>query len=170
MALVDHLGQEKSLVMGTSGGGVVALLLAILFPARVEAVIADSCVEKFSPDWIEWVILARNQRTPEQVAFWQQAHGEDWLPVVEADSDLFRRLAERGGDFFEGRLSNIRCPILFTASLQDQALQNVGAQLWRMSAQIPDSQLYLVNGGDHPLMWSRPELFRPVCDLFLASL
>ncbi len=170
MALVDHLGQEKSLVMGTSGGGVVALLLAILFPARVEAVIADSCVEKFSPDWIEWVISARNQRTPEQVAFWQQAHGEDWLPVVEADSDLFRRLAERGGDFFEGRLSNIRCPVLFTASLQDQALQNVGAQLWRMSAQIPDSQLYLVNGGDHPLMWSRPELFRPVCDLFLASL
>jgi pimeloyl-ACP methyl ester carboxylesterase len=67
-------------------------------------------------------------------------------------------------------LSNIVCPVLFTASLQDQALQSVGDQLGRMSAQIPGSQLFMVNGGDHPLMWSRPELFRSVCDLFLASL
>jgi hypothetical protein len=57
--------------------------------------------------------------------------------VVEADSD-----------FFNGRLRQNREPVLFTASLQDQALQNVGAQVGRMCQQIPESRAFLVNGGD----------------------
>ena len=170
MALVDHLGQDQCLVMGTSGGGVVALSTAVLFPERVEAVIADSCVEKFRPDWIRTVISIRNQRTLEQVSFWQHAHGDDWAQVVEADSDLFKRLAERDGDFFNGHLRQICCPVLFIASLQDQALQNVGVQVGSMCQQIPKSRAFLVNEGDHPLMWSKPQLFRSASDAFLASL
>lgn len=90
--------------------------------------------------------------------------------MVEADSDLFKRLAERGGDFFNGRLRQIRDTILFTASLQDQALQNVGPQICHMCHQIPQSRAFLVNGGDHPLMWSKPELFRSASDALLTSL
>jgi pimeloyl-ACP methyl ester carboxylesterase len=36
-----------------------------------------------------------------------------------------------------------------------------------MAGQISESQLVLVNGGAHPLMWSRPHLFRQVADRFL---
>jgi pimeloyl-ACP methyl ester carboxylesterase len=38
-----------------------------------------------------------------------------------------------------------------------------------MATQIPESQLVLVNGGDHPLMWSRPQRFRRAADSFLAG-
>lgn len=43
-------------------------------------------------------------------------------------------------------------------------------QLLEMATQIPRSQLYLVNDGDQPLMWSHPRAFRRVADNFLAGL
>jgi pimeloyl-ACP methyl ester carboxylesterase len=48
-ALVEHLGYENCILMGTSGGAVAALRAALQFPERVRAVIADSFSEKFSP-------------------------------------------------------------------------------------------------------------------------
>ena len=48
-ALIDHLGEEKAVVVGSSGGGIVALLTAVLFPEKVLAVIADSTVDHW-PD------------------------------------------------------------------------------------------------------------------------
>ena len=57
-----------------------------------------------------------------------------------------------------------------TGSLQDSTLHDGSAQIVEMALQIPESQLVLVNGGDHPLMWSRPERFRRAVDAFLASL
>lgn len=67
-SLVDHLGQESCLAMGTSGVAIVVLLLAILIPERVQAIIADSCVERFPAEWLETLVAERVQQTPEQVA------------------------------------------------------------------------------------------------------
>jgi pimeloyl-ACP methyl ester carboxylesterase len=39
-----------------------------------------------------------------------------------------------------------------------------------MAHQIPESQLVLINVGNHPLMWSRPQLFRRAVDSFLVRL
>jgi pimeloyl-ACP methyl ester carboxylesterase len=67
-SLVDHLGQESCLAMGTSGGAIVALLLAILIPERVQAITVDSCVERFPAERLETLVAERAQQTPEQVA------------------------------------------------------------------------------------------------------
>jgi len=169
-ALIEHLGQERCLVMGTSGGAIAALLMAILFPKHVQAVVADSCVERFSPEMLRKNVEERSKRTPEQIAFWQRAHGDDWQQVVDADSDVLLRLAERGGDWFNGRLKEIVCPVLFTASREDEALPNVIRQVYRMAEQVPDSRVFLNNRGTHPLMWSQPQDFRHVSDYFLGTL
>ena len=169
-ALVEHLGQERCLVMGTSGGAIVALLMALLFPKHVQAVVADSCVERFPPEMLRKNVKERSRRTPAQIAFWQRAHGDDWQQVVDADSDVLLRLAERGGDWFNGRLKEIVCPVLFTASREDDALPNVISQVCRMAEQVPDSRVFLNNRGTHPLMWSQPQDFRHVSDYFLETL
>jgi pimeloyl-ACP methyl ester carboxylesterase len=166
-ALVEHLGYERCRVMGTSGGAVVALLMAAAFPERVSAVVADSCVAHSPPERLRAEVQARAARRPEQVAFWQHAHGDDWASVVEADCDLVLRLAARGGDWFGDQLAAIRCPVLFTASLRDEALPDVGAQLCAMARQIPHSRVFLVDAGGHPLMWRRAEDFWRVVDCFL---
>jgi pimeloyl-ACP methyl ester carboxylesterase len=156
--------------MGTSGGAIVALWTAIFYPDRVRAVIADSCVPTFPPEMLEHnVIQERARRTPGQVAFWRNAHGEDWEQVVKADTDLIRRFVERGRDWFKDRLSEVQCPVLLTASKQDVALSQVARQTCQMAEQISDCRLYLHNKGGHPLMWSQPETFRAVADRFLMA-
>jgi pimeloyl-ACP methyl ester carboxylesterase len=165
--VLDHLGDETCMVMGTSGGAIAALLMAIHFPKAVKAVIADSCVETFSPQALRTEVKNRSARLPEQVMFWQTAHGEDWEKVVNADSNLLLRLAERGGDIFKGRLSEIQCPVLFTASLQDRSLPNLEEQICSMGRTVKNSRIYLTHSGDHPLMWSRADDFRTITDSFL---
>ena len=103
-ALLDHLGAERCIAMGTSGGAIVALWLAILHPARVTAVIADSTASGYPPDWLRAAMATRSERSSGQVAFWQGAHGDDWAQVVDEDTAMLLRIADRGGDFFGGRL------------------------------------------------------------------
>ncbi len=168
-ALIEQLGGERAIVMGTSGGAIIALWTAILYGERVRAVIADSTGEHLPPDQLRAEMRGRAARTPGQVRFWQSAHGDDWEQVVEADTDFLLRFADRGGDCFGGRLGEIGCPVLFSASLYDSSIPAAGDQLSAMSAQVPGSWLFLVNGGDHPLMWSRPEPFRRMCNAFLSA-
>jgi valacyclovir hydrolase len=170
-ALLDHLGGERCIAMGASGGAIVALWAAVLYPECVRAVVADSCVPTFTGEMLKAnVIRDRARRTPDQVAFWRNAHGHDWDQVVEADSDMIRRFVERGGDWFGTRLNEIQCPVLLTASQQDAALPHVTRQTCQMAEQIPNCCLYLHNEGGHPLMWSQAETFRAVADRFLITI
>jgi valacyclovir hydrolase len=169
-ALLDHLGIEACIAMGTSGGAIVALWTAILNPERVRAVVADSFVPTLSRQVLETTLIPdRAQRTPDQVAFWRGAHGGDWEQVVKADTSLIRRFVERGGDWFGDSLGEVQCPVLLTASKQDAALPQVASQNCQMAQQIPGSRLYLHDEGGHPLMWSQPKVFRALADLFLMQ-
>ncbi len=170
IALLDHLSAAQAVVMGASGGAVAALLMAQHAPDRVHAVIADSCVICQPPEVLRAEVADRRRRRPEAVAFWQHAHGDGWEQVVEADSDLLLRLAERGGRWFQRDLSEIGCPVLLTGSLQDATLHDGAAQMVAMAEQVLESQLVLVNGGGHPLMWTRPAIFRRAVDGFLRAL
>ena len=52
-------------------------------------------------------------------------------------------------------------------SLRDRSLPDVGLKLCHISEQIPNSRVFLVNAGDHPLMWSCREDFLHVSEYFL---
>ncbi|PIE36236.1 hypothetical protein CSA56_00690 [candidate division KSB3 bacterium] len=168
--LIEHLGEERAVLVGTSGGAVIALLTAILLPKRARAVVADSCLERYPAALLRMVVAERTQRTDRQIAFWQLAHGDDWEQVVEADSERLRHIAAQGDlDWAQGRLRKIACPTLLTASLCDKSLPDVGQKLCRMAEQIPHCRVFLMNAGEHPLMWSRRADFFPVCTYFLKD-
>jgi pimeloyl-ACP methyl ester carboxylesterase len=170
-ALVEHLGRPSCIAIGTSGGAVVALLMAALFPTRVRAVVADSFGAYFPRDRLQTHLIEdRAQRTAGQVAFWVAAHGADWDQVVEADTDMLVRLAQRGGDWFGGRLGQILCPVLLTASREDELVMDAGEQVRAVAAQIATCRTYVHSDGGHPLMWSRPRVFRGISDLFIEGL
>lgn len=169
-ALARHLGRERALVAGTSGGAIAALLMAIFFPHLVDAVIADSCPALTTPEERRNEVAFRSRRSARQVEFWRRAHGDDWEEVVESDSQLLLRTAERNEDPFLGRLSSIRCPVLFTGSLRDKSIPTLDTQVCSMAKEIPGSQVFLSNEGAHPLMWSAPNIFHRIADPFLDSL
>jgi pimeloyl-ACP methyl ester carboxylesterase len=168
-ALIAHLGGGPAAVVGTSGGALTALLLAAWYPERVRAVIADSTVARFPPGWLEAAVRERGRRTPEQVVFWRQGRGADWEQVGDADSDLLLRLGAAGGDVLQGRPGQIRCPVLFTASLSDSLLPDLGPQNLELVKQVADSRVLLMRADDHPLMWSRPAAWRRAADAFLEE-
>jgi len=62
-ALAAHLGAERYVVMGASGGGAVALLTALHAPGQVAAVVADSCVERLTPGELEHIVHDRDPDT-----------------------------------------------------------------------------------------------------------
>jgi valacyclovir hydrolase len=167
-ALVQHLGKDRAMIMGTSGGAIVALLMAILCPDQVAAVVADSCLEKYPAEVLQKVVEERLQQTPKQIEFWKFAHGEDWNQVVRTDSAWLLRLARHGlVDWSRGQLKYIRCPVLLTGSLRDNVLPGIGLQLCNMASQIPECRVFLANQGEHPLMWSHREDFCHVSEYFL---
>lgn len=167
-ALAEHLGEGRCAVMGTSGGAIVALWMAILRPDLVAAVVADSCVERHRPEAIRAAVASRDFSDPASQRFWWRAHGDDWERVVRADSDLMLRFAAAGADWFGERLAEVAAPTLFTASLADEMLPYVEGEICRMVRQVRSSGAFVVGEGTHPLMWSRPEVFREAADAFLA--
>ena len=171
LALVDELGASDCIAMGTSGGGVIALLIAILFPERVRAVIADSCISKIDDRKISNAIVEdRSRRTDDQMRFWEFAHGADWEQVVDADTALITRFVEEGGDWFSTRLQDIKCPVLLTASKRDITFPLISQRIGQMADQIDDCCVYIDNRGGHPLMWTVPQDFRMISDRFLAKI
>jgi len=168
--LVDILGEGPAIVMGPSGGGVTALLMAIHRPEHVRAVIADSCVETWTPEEVSGLIADRSRMSLGQIAFWQQAQGDDWHAVVQSDTAMIRSWQPTGLNFYDGRLGEIRSPVLLTDSLADELLVRIAEQVARMCQSIPDCRALLTNSGRHPLMWSRPDEFRRAADSFLASM
>ncbi len=169
LALVRHLGESRAIFMGTSGGAIAAVWAAIYAPQSVRAVIADSFVERIALERVRATLAERAQRTPGQVRFWSDAHGADWEQVVEADTAMYRAFAESGGDWFGGRLPEVACPLLITASMTDSLLPDAPAQAIQMAAQVPGSQAFIFHGGGHPLMWSAPQPFRAAADAFLSQ-
>ena len=166
-ALAEHLGASRCGVVGTSGGAVAALWMAILRPDLVAAVVADSVVGRHRPDALRANVASRDVSDPGAQGFWRAAHGDDWEQVVRADSDLLLRFAEAGADWFQGRLAEIAAPVLFTVSLADEMLPDVASETCRMVREVRSLRAFVVGEGAHPLMWSRPEVFREAADAFL---
>ena len=169
-ALITYLGFQDCIVLGSNGGAVIALLLAIHYPGKVRAVIADSCSRNFKEQAaLELLVKDRAQKTDGQKQFWQFAHGPDWEQVVEADTQMLMQFAAGGGDWFSGQLSEIDCPVLLTASQQDETTQNMTKDAEWMAKEIKDCTLFLDEQGGHPLMWTEPQAFRAACDNFLEK-
>lgn len=168
-ALITHLGERNCIVMGTSGGANIALLFAVKYPELVSGVIADSCAELFPPENLRNEVANRELRTKDQVEFWKYANGDDWEDVINEDSKLLMNFADKGGNLFNGRLNNIKCPVLFTGSLKDPFIPDIGEQNVHMAKQILRSSTFLSNDGGHPFMWTCPDVFRSLSCQFLRK-
>ena len=169
-ALVRHLDCGPAVYVGTSGGGIASLLAAIHHPATVRAVVVDSSVGAWTPEDLEGLLAARGKLSLGQIAFWQNAHGDDWHRVVDADTEMIKLWRETGVDFYEGHLGEITCPVLLTYSKADEMLPRVDEFNRNAAKKIPDSRVYSVEEGAHPMMWSRAEDFRRAADEFLRGL
>lgn len=172
-ALCRAKGLEKVLVIGTSGGALAALNLALEAPELVRAVIADS-FEGLEADGTLTEQIRMGRTAARQMegfrAMMQSLHGEDWEQVVDADTDAVVRHAGAVGAFLHRPISELRTRLLLTGSAEDEMFPrgHYEALFGEICTQTPMAQSHIFHQGNHPALGSNPEEFLTLAAEFFA--
>ena len=154
VAALDNLTEGPQIVIGSSMGGWVALLLALARPKRVKALVGIAAAPDFTEAmWGDFSSEARD--AIEKEGFWRMPSDysdEPYLITKELIEDGRRRC------LLGGRIA-VRCPVRLLQGMEDTAVP------WRTALRITeqvesnDVEVLLIKGGDHRLS-GRPELAR----------
>jgi len=162
-ALLDALGWEDSVVLGTSFGGMVAQELAIRHPDRVRR-LALACTSAGGGGGASYPLhqladMAPDRRLPVQLelmdtrwdAAWRAEHadevrlfGEGFEGAVNAIGTRLQ-LEARSHHDTSGRLAEIRCPTLVCGGRYDGIAPPANSEF--LAAHIPRARLAMFEGG-----------------------
>ncbi len=181
--LLDHLGIKSTAVLGYSQGGAIAQQLVLDHPKRCNRLVL-ACTyafnmatfrEKIEGHIVPLLIRVLGMRRFAKFVISQglkQVSKEraDWVVGLIADQD--RKLmvsAWRETMAFDSRkrLSEIKCPTLIVAGSNDEAVPIHHAKMLHNG--ISGSQLVIIKGADHALIWSRPDELVRVTEEFLMT-
>jgi pimeloyl-ACP methyl ester carboxylesterase len=178
--LLLELKIDTCYAMGIGGGALTALHFAGKQAPQhqiiVEGLIADSFrADMDSRTLHRWLdvrehFYVRNQK------MLQEIHDDDWREVVDYDTSVLRRLADRGGYQIPNSFMNaIACPVMLTGHMEDPFLPNLADEYARISGLIPNCSMFLSSKQNHPyierpFMKSDPDTFFGVLELFLGML
>jgi 3-oxoadipate enol-lactonase len=181
--LLDHLGIDSTTVLGYSQGGAIAQQLVLDYPKRCDHLVL-ACTyafnmatlrEKFEGYLVPLLIRVLGMRRFAQFVISQglkQVGKEraDWVVGLIADQD--RKLmvsAWRDTMAFDSRrrLAEITCPTLVVAASNDQAVPIHHAKM--LHDGIAGSQLVIIDGADHALIWTRSAELVRVTNEFLGA-
>ena len=179
LQVIHLLGQNnfgRVNIIGTSGGALVAMNIALERGNLVNKVMADSFEGEQSLDGFGEVIFAEREQAKslkEGRAFWKYCHGDDWESIVDNDTDAVIRHGKSIKKFFHKDLSQLDVPVMFTASLEDEFAEIAGLDFHKvygdMLGKIPNGRLYLFQTGGHPAMISNAAEFFGVAKNFFLG-
>jgi 3-oxoadipate enol-lactonase len=169
VALLDHVGWERTRVVGVSFGGMVAQELAVTWPERVER-LALLCTSPggaggASYPLHELAALPEEERNRLGLTLLDSRFTPEWLAAHPSDSGLAemmaaRRNAPRSADQLRGearqlearsrhdvcdRLARITCPTLVASGRFDAIAPPANGEF--IAAAIPDAELHVYQGG-----------------------
>lgn len=161
-ALLDVLNLEQVMVIGTSGGAITGINLALEHPEKVSFLIADSFMGEYPLDTFNHSLRAEREQAKTNEfaqAFWLFNHGDDWEQVVDLDTEMLLTFGASGHSFFHKPISELMVPTLLTGSLEDDivpAIDTIYADLKKKNMAL---DIHLFDTGNHPAMLSNGEAF-----------
>ncbi len=181
--LLDHLSIGSTAVLGYSQGGAIAQQLALDYAGRcthlvlactyafnmatarerVEGHLAPLLIHLLGMRRLAKLVISQGTR---QLSL----ERAEWLSRLMADQD--RKLmvcAWREAMVFDSRrrLAEIRCPTLVLAGSNDRAVPIHHARM--LHERIPGSELVIIDGADHALIWTHADALVQVVEAFLGS-
>ena len=154
-------------IIGSSGGAMVALNVALEAPELVGKVIADSFQgERTHKDFMQNLLIDREhaKADPGARAFYEYMHGSDWERIVDLDMDAVIRHAREKGQLFHQPLHMMKADILLTGSREDEFMRSVSEDYLEntyrdMLAKIGHGRMHLFSSGGHPAMMTNQDVF-----------
>jgi pimeloyl-ACP methyl ester carboxylesterase len=180
--LLDHLDIDSTAVLGYSQGGAIAQQLILEHPNRCERLVL-ACTYAFNMattrERIEGHLAPLLIRV---LGMWRLANlvisqsmlhldkeRANWLAGLMADQDRKLMLTawnETMAFDSRKRLAEIRCPTLVIAGSNDQGVPIHHARM--LHDGIHGSQLVIIDGADHALIWTHTDQFIQVTEEFLS--
>jgi pimeloyl-ACP methyl ester carboxylesterase len=146
-AVVDRVTDGPLVVVGSSMGGWIMLLLALARPERVRALVGIAAAPDFSEDLLLANASADQRRQLDGQGYWLQpsAYGDEPYPVTRA-------LIEDGRDhlLLRGPIA-LRCPVHLLHGQRDPDVPWPTALRLAECLQSDDVTVELVKAGDHRL-------------------
>lgn len=172
--LCVHKNFDKVNIIGSSGGAIAAINIALEYPELVNRVIADSFEGlKADPGITEQIRTGRSQAKQIEgfVQYLKMLHGDDWEAVFDADTDAVIRHALEIGDFFHKPIEELRVKTLLTGSLEDEMFpKNHCEKLFdEICNRTEFAKAHIFEHGNHPAMMSNMDEFVVLCSTFLKQ-
>ncbi len=165
LQVIDFLEQQKYCdvnLVGSSGGALVAINVALERPDLVKKIIADS-FEGEAPikEYIENLSVERTEAklSADGISFFEFMHGADWKHIVDNDTNAILEHAHKIGHFFHKPLNILKADILLTGTKEDEFIKNIQLVYNEVISKIGHGDIYLFEKGGHPALMSNSEGF-----------
>lgn len=164
-------------IIGSSGGALAAINVALEAPELVNKVIADSfegeqAVKAFTENIKSDRESSKNDENAKM--FYAYMHGPDWEQVVDNDTNAIIKHSKEIGAFFHKPLQSFRADILLTGSRKDEFISMISPDYFeevygRIIEKIGHGEIHLFNEGGHPAMLTNAAEFFEVSMGFLIE-
>ncbi|MBA3455052.1 MAG: alpha/beta hydrolase [Deltaproteobacteria bacterium] len=152
LAVLDALAIDRCTVWGHSDGAVIAALLAIAAPTRVDALILEALhLERAKPGSRAFFTMmaedpdAFGERVTTRLA---ADLGPDWRTPIRADGRVWLDIAATpDDDLFDRRLAEITAPTLVLHGSNDPRTEP--GELDRLRRDLPHAELHILDGATH---------------------
>jgi pimeloyl-ACP methyl ester carboxylesterase len=146
-AVLDRLGLVRPILWGHSDGAIVALLLGLADRGRVAGAIVEATHfykdKPASRAFFEAIAANPESLGPRASAVLAGEHGERWRRIVALHSRAWRQIAagarSAAEDFYDGRLSDLRIPVLLLHGAKDPRTEPGELDALRAALQSPPS-------------------------------
>lgn len=165
IALMEYRNYPQVYLLGSSGGALAALNVALERPDMVKKVVADSFEGEYPLD-----SFAANLRQDRELSkqnpwlrdLYMKNHGTDWETVVDNDTQAICRHYQTHRSFFHKSLCELETPVLMTGSREDEFMPADFFEKTYGQIPLPNKTIHIFEKGGHPAILSNQEAFIPV--------
>jgi pimeloyl-ACP methyl ester carboxylesterase len=194
LALMDHLGIRRAVLVGHSAGGGLAMRLALDYPERVQGLVLIAPAVSVAEDWPGWIrllfrlpqadrlgplaarvaaaripsMLPTAWHDPSRVTPEILAGYQRPLRVENWDIGLWQYIKAGGPSDLAGRLSEITVPTLVVTGDDDTWVATQGSV--QLAGQIPGARLAILPDAGHVAHEEQPAAFLAAVLPFIREL
>ncbi len=154
--LMRVLGLTQAYILGSGGGAIVALNIALEFPDMVLGLVADSFEGENSTEWSVRKLESDRKKMMKMLpgrVFWKMMNGRDWKAVVEQDTRIIKEHHEKIKRYFHREIGEIGCPVLLIGGLKDRYIKDIKSTYEELEKRIFNSEVVLFENGRHPAIF-----------------